>query len=76
MLDEINNMREMMMMSAKVTGYTSEETIHYSQELDKLIYEYQCTFRRDQKGTKDLKPPFYQMLIWPRASLISEIVYI
>ncbi|MFD2443303.1 aspartyl-phosphate phosphatase Spo0E family protein [Bacillus sp. CGMCC 1.16607] len=76
MLDEINKVREIMMKSAAVTGFTSDETIHYSQELDKLIYEYQCTFRREQKNTKDVKITFTQMLIWPRASLTSEIIYI
>ncbi|HAQ06401.1 MAG TPA: aspartyl-phosphate phosphatase Spo0E family protein [Bacillus bacterium] len=34
-------MREIMIASAKETGYTSEETIRSSQELDRLIYEYQ-----------------------------------
>lgn len=76
MLEEINEIREMMMKSAKVTGYTSQETLHYSQELDKLIYEYQCTFRKETKANKNVKISIQHMLIWPRASLISEIIYI
>jgi stage 0 sporulation regulatory protein len=76
MLDEINLKREMMMKSAESTGYTSEETIYFSQELDKLIFEYQCTFRNEPKQTKQLKSCFHQMLVWPIASLTSEIIYI
>jgi stage 0 sporulation regulatory protein len=76
MLDEINLKREMMIKSAEATGYTSEETIFYSQELDKLIFEYQCTFRNGPKPIKPLRNCFHQMLVWPIASLTSEIIYI
>jgi stage 0 sporulation regulatory protein len=76
MLDEINIKREMMIKSAEATGYTSEETIFYSQELDKLIFEYQCTFRNEPKQIKPLRNCFHQMLVWPIASLTSEIIYI
>ncbi|HYK73947.1 MAG TPA: aspartyl-phosphate phosphatase Spo0E family protein [Pseudoneobacillus sp.] len=76
MLEEINEIREMMMVSAKFTGYTSQETLHYSQELDKLIYEYQCTFRNESKNNKAVKISIQHMLVWPKASLTSEIIYI
>jgi stage 0 sporulation regulatory protein len=76
MLDEINLKREMMIKSAEATGYTSEETVFYSQELDKLIFEYQCTFRKESKEFKPLRNCFHQMLVWPIASLTSEIIYI
>lgn len=76
MLEEINEIREMMMLSAKVTGFTSQETLHYSQELDKLIYEYQCTFRNEPKSKNEIKISVQHMLVWPRASLTSEIIYI
>jgi stage 0 sporulation regulatory protein len=75
MLDEINMRREMMMKSAHKNGYTSKETIHYSQELDKLIYEYQCTFCNKTTKHKQLKNEVKQMMIWPIAALTSEIIY-
>jgi stage 0 sporulation regulatory protein len=76
MLDEINLKRELMIKSAEATGFTSKETIDHSQELDKLIYEYQCTFRNNLRRTKPLKNYFPQMLVWPIASLTSEMIYI
>lgn len=76
MLKEINLKREKMMKSAEMTGFTSKETIFYSQELDKLIYEYQSTFRSEPKTNRNLKNGICQMLIWPRASLTSEFIFI
>jgi stage 0 sporulation regulatory protein len=40
-LEEISCKRELMMDCANKNGYTSEETIRYSQELDELINKYQ-----------------------------------
>ena len=41
LLKDIDSKRKLMIASAQETGYTSEETIRSSQELDRLIYEYQ-----------------------------------
>lgn len=40
MVMRIKQKREEMIQSANRYGYTNENTIHYSQELDKLINEY------------------------------------
>ncbi|MHC0038645.1 Spo0E family sporulation regulatory protein-aspartic acid phosphatase [Pseudoneobacillus sp. C159] len=74
MLDEINVKRDLMMQSAEKTGLTSKETIYYSQELDKLIYEYQRTFRNKSKQTKSIDGYFHQ-LVWPTVPLKSKILY-
>jgi stage 0 sporulation regulatory protein len=76
MLEEINLKREKMMKSAEITGFTSKETIFYSQELDRLIYQYQCTLRSQPKTNRNMKNGICQMLIWPRASLTSEFIFI
>lgn len=41
LLDQINRKREEMISVANSTGFTSEETIECSQELDELINIYQ-----------------------------------
>jgi stage 0 sporulation regulatory protein len=76
MLKEINLKRDLMMKSAEVTGLTSEETIYYSQELDKLIYEYQCTFRKESQKHTESKSGIRQMLIWPKVPFNTDFVYI
>jgi hypothetical protein len=38
--------REIMIKYATQYGFTDEITLQCSQELDKLIYEYQCFFHR------------------------------
>jgi stage 0 sporulation regulatory protein len=65
-----------MIKSAEATGFTSKETIYHSQELDKLIFEYQCSFQNNLRQNKPLKSCFPQMLVWPIASLTSEMIYI
>lgn len=37
----IKEKRDSMIVSANKTGFISDQTIKYSQDLDKLIYEYQ-----------------------------------
>lgn len=41
LLVSINEKRQMMVEAAEVYGYTGDETIKQSQELDQLIYQYQ-----------------------------------
>jgi stage 0 sporulation regulatory protein len=74
MLNEINLKRDLMMESAEKTGYTSQETIFYSQELDKLIYEYQRTFRNKSIHTKAIGGFFHQ-IVWPTMPLKTKILY-
>ncbi|WP_237562810.1 aspartyl-phosphate phosphatase Spo0E family protein [Bacillus dakarensis] len=68
MLEEIQKKREKMIESARKNGFTSVDTIRYSQELDRLIYDYQCTFQKANHHTQEVKIVFKQMmLIWPKA---------
>ncbi|TWM94771.1 Aspartyl-phosphate phosphatase Spo0E [Bacillus licheniformis] len=41
LLVSISKKRKMMVEAAEIYGYTGDETIRRSQELDQLIYEYQ-----------------------------------
>lgn len=41
LLFSINEKRQMMVEAAELYGYTGDETIKRSQELDQLIYQYQ-----------------------------------
>lgn len=42
--EEIQRQRMRMIETAREKGFTNDETIRQSQELDRLIYEYQCLF--------------------------------
>ncbi len=42
--EEIQRKRMLMIETAREKGLTNDETIRHSQELDRLIYEYQCLF--------------------------------
>ena len=54
LLMDIDSMRKLMVASAQETGFTSMETIRCSQELDRLIFEYQTSCKdakiRKQRG--------------------------
>lgn len=67
MLEAIKVKREMMIKCANSKGFTCEETIKYSQELDVLINEYHKA-SRDLSGPKEeVKFAFKQMImIMPR----------
>lgn len=52
LLAEIKKKREKMIDSAVKSGFTSKATLQFSQELDELIYEYQCTFHHEMKTKK------------------------
>ncbi|MFD1735530.1 aspartyl-phosphate phosphatase Spo0E family protein [Bacillus salitolerans] len=51
LLEEINRKREMMISTAFATGFTSEDTIKCSQELDELInqYQHQKVFEKNKR---------------------------
>ncbi|MBU8877597.1 aspartyl-phosphate phosphatase Spo0E family protein [Bacillus sp. FJAT-29790] len=67
MLTQIQEMREKMIDSAEKNGFTSEDTIRCSQELDQLIFEYQCILRQDQERKEEVKFSFKQMIMgWPK----------
>ncbi|MBP3038402.1 aspartyl-phosphate phosphatase Spo0E family protein [Bacillaceae bacterium Marseille-Q3522] len=42
---EIQKKRKEMITCAEKNGFTSKETVYYSQELDQLIYQYQSTLQ-------------------------------
>lgn len=66
MLATIQQMREKMIESAQANGIGGEETIECSQELDKLIYEYQCLSQEKKKIKKEIKITRKQALfVWP-----------
>jgi stage 0 sporulation regulatory protein len=67
MLEAIKVKREMMIECANVKGFTCEETIKYSQELDILINEYQKATKELPKSNEEVKIAFKQMImIWPK----------
>ncbi|WP_045515489.1 aspartyl-phosphate phosphatase Spo0E family protein [Neobacillus niacini] len=67
MLNAIKVKRAMMINCANTKGFTSEETIKYSQELDVLINEYQKASQQFSRPTEEVKFAFNQMvMIWPK----------
>ncbi|WP_445488593.1 Spo0E family sporulation regulatory protein-aspartic acid phosphatase [Niallia sp. 03133] len=63
----IQKKREVMIISAKETGYTSPETIKHSQELDELIFEYQIAYRQKKAKRLFVKELHKQsMIVWPK----------
>lgn len=68
MLEEIKVKREIMIDSANKNGYTSEETIKYSQELDELINEYQRTIPNSSNSNDDKSLGFIQIIMnWAKS---------
>ncbi|WHY79131.1 aspartyl-phosphate phosphatase Spo0E family protein [Neobacillus sp. WH10] len=67
MIEEIKVKRELMINSANKLGFTSEETIKYSQELDELINKYQKSIGQSSSPNEEVKFAFKQMImIWPK----------
>lgn len=67
MIEEIKAKRELMINSANELGFTSEETIKYSQELDELINRYQKACEQSSRSNEEVKFAFKQMImIWPK----------
>lgn len=65
-LIQIQEKRERMIDSAKKYGFTSEVTIRFSQELDELIYEYQCILKREHARKEKAAFIFKKiLLLWP-----------
>jgi stage 0 sporulation regulatory protein len=70
-LDEIQEKRRKMIETANKKGYTNDDTIRYSQELDQLIYKYQCHTKKTDTKSDDIKIAFRQMMmILPQAHLL------
>ncbi|WP_026584763.1 aspartyl-phosphate phosphatase Spo0E family protein [Bacillus sp. J33] len=68
LLAEIQQKKEMMIETAKRNGLASDETIRCSQELDKLIFEYQCIIKSEKEQKKRMRISFRQMiLLWKKA---------
>lgn len=67
MLNAIKIKRAMMINCANTKGFTSEETIKYSQELDVLINEYQKASQQFSRPNEEVKFASKQMImIWPK----------
>jgi stage 0 sporulation regulatory protein len=60
---QIQEKREKMIDSAKKFGFTDEYTIRCSQELDQLIYDYQCKIQKVKDSGEGDFP--YIMVAWP-----------
>jgi stage 0 sporulation regulatory protein len=66
-LNAIKVKRAMMINCANKKGFTSEETIKYSQELDVLINEYQKAAQQFSRPNEEVRFAFNQMvMIWPK----------
>jgi stage 0 sporulation regulatory protein len=67
MLEAIKMKRELMITCANKKGFTSEETIKYSQELDVLINEYHKVSSQSLEPKEEVRFAFNQMvMIWPK----------
>jgi stage 0 sporulation regulatory protein len=67
MLEAIKVKRESMINCATKKGFTCEETIRFSQELDVLINEYQ---KVTLHSNEEVKIAFKQMImIWPKVCM-------
>jgi stage 0 sporulation regulatory protein len=68
MLKEIKAKRESMIDCANKHGFTNEETIRFSQELDEMINEYQKAIGKSPRPNEEVIFAFKQMtLICPKA---------
>ncbi|ATH95292.1 transcriptional regulator [Bacillus glycinifermentans] len=63
LLDSINEKRQMMVKAAEIYGYTGDETIKRSQELDQLIYQYQKMTMNETHASDKPLPVFLDTLI-------------
>ncbi|MGN7174681.1 transcriptional regulator [Paenibacillus sp. FSL R5-0490] len=68
LLIEIQQKREKMIETARRNGMASQETVRCSQELDQLIFEYQCFIKREKEQKKRMRVSFRQMILsWKKA---------
>lgn len=65
-LDEIQKKREKMIEAANRNGMTNDDTIRASQELDKLIYEYQCHNKKTTIPSGEFRMAIKQMMLIPQ----------
>lgn len=70
LLREIDRVRELMVAAAMETGYTSDETVRRSQELDSLIYEYQTLCKETEMQRLKTKVLFRQMILMTKKQYI------
>jgi stage 0 sporulation regulatory protein len=71
---EINIKREKMIECANEKGFTNEDTIKFSQELDELIYRYQTNNHRPVKKREEIKSSIINMvMLLPKA--LASIVH-
>ncbi|MBS4188998.1 aspartyl-phosphate phosphatase Spo0E family protein [Bacillus sp. FJAT-49705] len=59
---QIQEKRDKMIDTAKNKGFTSEDTIRCSQELDELIYEYQRSLHLNKKQKVNVHFPIRKMV--------------
>ncbi len=74
LLKEIDRARELMVAAAQETGYTSDETVRRSQELDRLIYEYQMFCKEAELQRQKAKVLFRQMILLTKKQYILSNV--
>jgi stage 0 sporulation regulatory protein len=70
LLKEIDRVRELMIVAALETGYTSDETVRCSQELDTLIYEYQALCKETEVQRQKTKILFRQIILLTKKQYI------
>lgn len=71
MLKEIQKKREIMIETANMKGYTNDDTIRHSQELDQLIYDYQRYSKKMSIHDEQRGIVFQQMmLILPQLNVL------
>ena len=70
LLKEIDRVRELMVAAALETGYTSDETVRRSQELDRLIYEYQTLRKETELQRQKAKILFRQIILLTKKQYI------
>ncbi|MCM3123540.1 aspartyl-phosphate phosphatase Spo0E family protein [Mesobacillus sp. AQ2] len=70
LLKEIDRVRELMITAALETGYTSNETVRHSQELDTLIYEYQALCKETEVQRQKTKILFRQIILLTKKQYI------
>jgi stage 0 sporulation regulatory protein len=66
LMKEIQVKRETMIRIAEREGISSAETIRCSQELDKLILEFQQSMKKGNRYKEAVKGPYKEMILWPR----------
>jgi hypothetical protein len=70
LLVQIQIKREEMFACARKNGFNSEETLACSQELDKLIYEYQTSVQR-RLNEQPKESPVFSHFFWFLHKMIS-----